>query len=268
MRKRIAFIIFLGLLIYLAYYLYERYENNKRTEYKDEQINISEDASKDTSINSIDGTLSLNNILSKPNNVILTGLPAHRLVTIYRKDHFNSSDDVTNSSSRYYTEYDENGNETEIAEYYVPGIQILYGYNLLNIAHYDISTRKLSYFFSKPALVKTVYYPSFTQDSINKIPVIRNYYLVSVYDEDTNKDKLINRRDLRNFYYYDLDCSKKIRLLPPHYSALRSQYDSQNDILYLFAKNDSNHNGSIEKDEPLKIFWLDLKSPLQAFPLY
>jgi len=250
-------------------YAIKSYKENKIREYKDEQISTEiVNESQDTSINSIDGNLTLNKILSKPNNVILTGIPEHRLVTIYRTNKLISNDEVDATSSRYTTEYDEDGNEYEVAERYVPGIQILYGYNLLNLAHYNLKTEKLVYFFGKPALIKTLYYPSYTQDSIEKIPVIRNYFLVSVYDEDTNKDKFINRKDLRKFYYYDINAETRNSLLPKYYSAARSQYDSKNDVLYIFAKNDANKNGQIDKNEPLKIFWIDLKNPVFAKRLF
>lgn len=265
MKKKIAIGFFIAVIIVSILYAIQYREQRKIEEFKDEQIsttNISNE--QDTAINSIDGNLTLNKILSKPNNVILTGIPEHRLITIYRTNKLISNDDVDATSSRYTTEYDEDGNEFEVAEHYVPGIQILYGYNLLNLAHYNLKTEKLVYFFSKPALVKTLYYPSYVQDSIDNVPVVRNYFLVSVYDEDTNKDKYINRKDLRRFYYYDIEAENRIALLPNEYSAVRSQYDTKNDLLYLFAKNDANKNGQIDKDEPLKIFWIDLKQPTIA----
>lgn len=268
MQRKALIIIFLAILIIACFYIIKQYKKSKLYEYKNEEISTLDPENEDTSFNSLEGNITFSKILSKPNNVILTGFAQHRLITIYRTNKLTSTDDVENSSSRYYTEYDENGNENEIAEHYVPGIQILYGYNLLNIAHFNMHTKKIHYFFNKPAFVKTLYYPSYTQDSINKIPVVRNYYLASAYDEDTNKDKLINKKDLRKFYYFNLDCDSNISLLPIHYSALRSQYDNKNDVLYIFAKYDSNKNGLIEREEPLKIFWLDLKNPVVANKLY
>jgi hypothetical protein len=268
MRRKIAITFIVVLIILSLYYVINNRRERMRMEYKDEQISTVSENEEDTSINSIQGNLTLSKIPSKPNNVILTGIPEHRLVTIYRTNKLTSTDDVDATSGRSYTEFDEDGNEYEVATHYVPGIQILYGYNLLNLGHYNIKSENLTYFFSKPALIKTVYFPSYTQDSINKIPVIRNYFLVSAYDEDTNKDKFINRKDLRKFYYFDIDVTNKIALLPPNYSATRSQYDDQNDVLYIFAKKDSNKNGEIDKNESLKIFWIDLKNPVQAKILY
>jgi len=144
----------------------------------------------------------------------------------------------------------------------------LYGFNLLNIAHYDMKSEKLKFLFDRPALVKTLYYPSTVQDSIDKKPINRDYYLISVYDEDTNKDTLINRKDLRKFYYFDASCTIKTQLVPNDYSVVRSQYDYKNDVMYIFAKQDTNKNGTGDIKEPTHIFWIDLKAPFKAKKMY
>jgi hypothetical protein len=242
--------------------------HSRKNVQKEEQISTrtSNSVSKDSSLNSIQGHISFNQIATQPKSVILTGLPDHRLVTIYKskiEDKTSEDKNVWSGSS-----YDNNGEERLRMEHFMPGIDILYGYFLLNLAHYNLKTEKLNFLFNHPVLIKTFYYPSFKQDSVNKKPVNRNYYLLSVYDEDTNKDTLINRRDLRRFYYFDASAGTKIQLIPPDYSVERSKYDSQNDIMYLFARQDVNKNGTGDKDEPVHVFWINLKSPLQAKRLY
>ena len=150
----------------------------------------------------------------------------------------------------------------------MPGIDILYGYYLLNIGHYGMKTGKLSYLFDHPVLIKTLYYPSFDKDSLDKKPINRDYYMVSVFDEDSNKDGFINNKDLRRLYYVNGDNTIKIQLIPSDYSVIRSQYDSQNDAMYVFASKDENKDGSRNKKEPIHVFWIDLKSPVAAKPLY
>ncbi len=231
-------------------------------EHKDEQIRIvAEERSyvDDSLLNSIPNT-SLGEVSTIPNRVILTGLSNHRLVTVYK------SRMVANNRKSDYSGNSWNGDE--VIEHFMPGIDILYGYNLLNIAHYDLKLRKLNFLFKKSALIKTFYYPSFEPDSLNKQPINRNYYLVSVYDDDTNKDTLINRKDLRHFYHFNESCDSKTSLIPNDYSVIRSEYDSQNDVMYVFAKQDINKNGIIENSEPLHIFWVDLKAPVAAERLY
>lgn len=150
----------------------------------------------------------------------------------------------------------------------MPGFDIIYGYYLLNIAHYDMKSEKLNYLFEHPVLIKTLYYPSFNQDSLNKKPINRDFYLVSVYDKDTNKDTMINRKDLRRFYLFDAGTRVKTQLVPDDYSVERSQYDPQNDVMYLFARQDVDKNGTIEEKEPLHVFWISLKAPAKAKLLY
>lgn len=235
---------------------------------KEEQISIHTDApSGDSVLNSIEGNVSFTQIPTSPNSVLLTGLADHRLVTIYKSK---KNKDVQPDESYSYSKnsYDYDGNETGHEEHFMPGLDILYGYFLLNIAHYDMKTGKLNFLLNHPALIKTLYYPSFEQDSLNKKPINRNFYLMSVYDEDTNKDTLINRKDLRRFYYFDAGGSIKIQLVPADYSVFRSQYDSGNDAMYLFAKQDTNKNGTGDPKEPVHIFWINLKDPTHAKRLY
>jgi hypothetical protein len=117
-------------------------------------------------------------------------------------------------------------------------------------------------------LIKSLYYPSYVQDSLNKKPITRNFYLVSVYDADTNADTLINRNDLRRLYCFNSDGDKRIQMIPANYSVIRSQYDPMNDVVYIFARQDANSNGKIDKNEPLHIFWVALKQPTEAKRLY
>ncbi|HEY4788628.1 MAG TPA: hypothetical protein VIH57_21405 [Bacteroidales bacterium] len=241
----------------------------KKAEPKDEQIAVATSEasnSKDSVYSSIQGNVSFAQLGTNPNSVILTGLADHRLVTIY-KTRIEEKHSGWNSSSLMKSGYDD-GTETGREEHFMPGIDILYGYNLLNIAHYDLKTEKLNFLFHHPVLVKTLYYPSFNQDSLNKKPINRDYYLLSVYDEDTNKDSFINRKDLRRFYYFDAGSNVKIQLIPPDYGVIRSQYDSQNDAMYIFARQDVNKNGTCDVNEPVHIFWVNLKSPLVAKKIY
>lgn len=143
-----------------------------------------------------------------------------------------------------------------------------YGYNILNVAHYNRATNTRNNLFDKPVLVNNIYYPSTEPDSINEKPVIRDYYLISVYDEDTNGDGLINNKDLRRFYHFDLDGKNKTTLIPSNYSVLGSQYDNQNDQLFIRAKLDKNDNGMLEIDEATHLFWIDLKNSKPGVRMY
>ncbi len=213
-------------------------------------------------VNGIQGNLSFSQITTDPNSVVLTGLKQHRLVTVYKV-----RAEKDNGSSYYKKRYDDDYGSDRIT-HFMPGFDLLFGYNLLAIAHYDLTTEKLNSLFDKPVLIKSLYYPSFEQDSIEKKPINRNNYMVSVYDEDTNRDTLINRLDLRRFYSFNVSGQERIQLVPPNYSVERSQYDSQNDVMYIYARLDANQNGKIDKKEPLHIFWINLKQPDKAKRLY
>jgi hypothetical protein len=143
----------------------------------------------------------------------------------------------------------------------MPGLEAIYGYNMVNISHYNTETKKQKYLFDHPVLIKTLYFPSFSVDTLNFKPVQRDFYLISVYDEDTNKDGFINPTDLRRFYSFELNGLNKIELIPQNYSVIRSEYDSANDYMYVFAQLDENNNGNRDQKENIHIFWIDLKNP-------
>lgn len=255
--KILTSLILFGLLVSCA---------SKKDNNREEQISShTEIATTDSFANSINGSVSLKQLTTLTNSVILTGLREHRLVPIYKYQ--NREKDKDKNFSYFSKDY-YNSTTSESVEHFMPGIDILYGYNLLNISHYDFKTEKSNYLFDRPVLIKTLYYPSVLQDSLDKKPINRNYYLVSVYDKDTNKDSLINKHDLRQFYHFDETCATKTLLVPADYSVLHSQYDFQNDVMYVFAKQDANKNGTGDVAEPIHIFWINLKIPLQAKKMY
>lgn len=201
------------------------------------------------------------NLTTTANKVILTGLDSIRLVSMYKirpeaDKNINYSED-----SSYYGYHDNN---EDSYNYFMPGLDIISGYNLINIAHYNLGNNKTSFLFKKPVLIKTVYYPGVKKDSLLEKPISRNYFMVSAYDEDTNKDTLINKKDLRRLYHFDKLNTKKTQLIPSDYGVIKSSYDYKNDIMYIYAKHDTNKNGTGDKNETMHIFWIDLKDPKVA----
>lgn len=206
---------------------------------------------------------------SRPGSVLLTGIPDIRLTTVY-KVNINKNDNSTfiGSNNFYYTE--EETDETEKTEKnkennwnnnLMPGLETVYGYNMINISHYNISLNRQKNFFEKPVLIKNLYYPAFSKDTLNYKPVNRNYFMVSVYNDDTNKDGFVNIKDLRRLYLFDINGEKQKALIPENYSVLKSEYDPGNDFMFVFATFDSNKNGRKDENEPVHIFWVDLKDP-------
>jgi hypothetical protein len=235
-----------------------------------EQISIAETpllTAEDTvKANVISGGVTLNQLISSPNRVVLTGMPQHRLVTVYKQITKEEEKGLKRFSS--YSDYGYDYSGSERVEHFMPGLDIVYGYNLISLAHYDMTNERTNQFFPRPVLVKTLYYPSFVQDSLDQKPINRNYYFVSVYDADTNGDTLITKDDLRRFYYFNSSVSESIQLIPSNYSAVRSQYDSMNDVMYIFARLDENADGQVTKREPMHIFWVSLKNPVVAKLMY
>lgn len=205
-------------------------------------------------------------LVTRPSSVLLTGHPEHRLITVYKIDPETGGRGINSFHRKYTDNYDDDDNVDY--RHFMPGIVAAYGYQMFNVAHYNLKTKERKNLFDDPVLINTLYYPSFIKDTIDKQPIERDYYLISVYDEDTNKDDRIDGNDLRRFYHFDLDAKQKTLLIPSNYSVISSEYDSENDLMYIFAGIDENENGNRELDEDIHIFWIDLKSPKQGERLY
>lgn len=209
------------------------------------------------------------NFKTRPSSVLLTGNDDHRLVTVYKVNYDKKHKKTFIGSNRFHRTYPDSyyGNQ-ERHHHFMPGIEAIYGYNMMNVAHYNFKTKQRKNLFEAPVLINTLYYPSLLQDSLNNEPVQRDYYMVSVYDEDTNQDSLINRNDLRRFYHFDIEGNDKKALIPTNYSVLSSEYDAVNDLMFVFARLDENKNGRREDNEPVHVFYFDLKSPKIGERLY
>lgn len=97
---------------------------------------------------------------TRPSSVLLTGVPNVRLTTIY-KVNLNKKDNSTFvGSDSFYYRYEESeaykGNNWN--NNLMPGLKAVYGYNMVNISHYNIKENKQKNFFEKPVLIRTVYY--------------------------------------------------------------------------------------------------------------
>jgi len=206
----------------------------------------------------------------RPGNVLLTGMDRYRLTTIFKVNMNKRTNTTFIGSISSYENYSEINNSfgNQWHYHYMPGFEAVYGYNMVNISYYDIALQKQKYFFDHPVLVKTLYYPSFSTDTLNFNPVHRDYFMISVYDEDSNRDGYLNENDLRHFYHIDNTASSKTALVPANYSVISSEYDPGNDYMYVFAKMDLNKNGRADEHEEINIFWIDLKHPGNNGKLY
>lgn len=210
----------------------------------------------------LNSTNTFSQINTTPNSMILTGIDNVRLFSVYKIPGKQDKNILYDEGTTYRDE-EESELQEDSYKYFMPGIDIIRGYNLVNIGHYQVGKDTLSYFFEKPVLIKTLYFPGVRNDSLRKQQVNRNFFLVSVYNTDTNKDSVINNKDLRRFFFIDELNQNKISLLPEYYSAIRSSYDYKNDIMFIHARNDRNKNGISESSEPISIFLLELNNPVR-----
>lgn len=209
---------------------------------------------------------------SRPNGILLTSDPQHRLVPIYKLNFRVNDDDTTyfTGSNAFYSGYSEyeriEGNNWN--NNFMPGFEAMYGYNFINIHYHNTLSKNTTPFFKNPVLIKTLYYPTDSKDTLNGEAVHRNYYMVSAYNEDSNKDGYINTDDLRRFFLFNLDGTLNKQLIPNKYSVISSQFDPSNDYMYVYATMDENGNGHQDETEDVHVFWIDLKAPNKGIRLY
>lgn len=199
---------------------------------------------------------------TRPRNVLLTKQEDYRLIPIYKVNYHKKTGKPFTGSNQFHTTWDsddKDGNNWN--SNFMPGFAAVRGYNLVNISHYNNVKRVQKEFFKTPVLVKNLYYPAATKDTLNFKPIQRNFYMVSVFDEDTNKDGFITVKDLRRFYWYNLNGEQVKPLVPKTYSVQNSEYDPEIDMMYIFARLDNNGNGQVEENEDVHVFWVDLKTP-------
>lgn len=203
---------------------------------------------------------------TQPGNVILTGVKNIRLTPVYKVNISEDNKSRFTGSNNYYSTYDDGtiDPENNWNNNLMPGLEAVYGYNMVNLSHYDNESHKQKTFFAKPVLIKTLYLPSYSNDTLFSVPVKRNFFILSVYNEDTNKDGFINLKDLRRLYLFNINAEKIKALVPENYSVFKSDYDPINDQMHIYAGLDQNKNGTRDKTEPIHIFWIDLKDPTKT----
>lgn len=256
-------IITLLLLLALVY-------SCKNTRYEEKGFSVNSDSPEEQTDHS-DGIMKDSiSFATAPKQVLNTWYAEHRLIPVFKVNYNKKNEQYYVGSlhfhylhSDYYYEEEEKPEKSENNwnGHLMPGFEAVYGYNFVNVSHYTITEKKQHTFFEKPVLIKTLYYPAFSKDTLNYKPINRNYYMVSAYDEDTNKDGKISPKDLRRLYYFDINAENARLLIDKEYSVFASDYDSANDYMYIYATLDKNKNGTADETEPIHIFWIDLANP-------
>ncbi|MBI1307034.1 MAG: hypothetical protein GC181_10570 [Bacteroidetes bacterium] len=215
--------------------------------------------------------LDSNKFKTRPSEVLLTGIQNIRITPIYKVNYNKKSKTTFIGSNEFYSSYyeDEDASDGEFFSHHIiPGFEIAYGYNMVNISHFNLNADLPHHWFNESVLIKNIYYPSFGVDTLNYQPVHRDYFMISVYDEDSNHDRFVNLKDLRRFYLFDSNGNKIHNLIPKEYSVFKCKYDPANDYMYVSANLDENKNGQIDSAEPEHMFWINLKNPELSGRLY
>lgn len=205
-------------------------------------------------------------ILTQPGDLLLTANPNIRLNTVFKIERNKKHQTLFWGSNAYHSSYYDD-EETRATSgniwngHLIPGFEAVYGYNMVNVSLANLSAKTTTLLFEKPTLIKTLYFPSALADTLAFKPVNRKFMMLSVYNQDTNRDGFLNTKDLRRFLWFDLDGQLKGSLIPDNYSVFKSTFDDVNDYLFVYARLDQNKDGSVATAEPIHLFWIDLNNP-------
>jgi len=131
----------------------------------------------------VEGYRKLNQLITRPGDILMTGIDKHRLVPVYKLNYTKKYNQPYIGYTRFYRTYleryyndgyYEERRSVSYFEHYMPGIEAVTGYNMLNISHYDVEDKINKTLFEKPVLINTVYYPSQRQDSLYDKPITRD----------------------------------------------------------------------------------------------
>lgn len=225
---------------------------NKKPNY-DKGFSVSETNQDANTQDTVITTSNYDAIETQPGTVLLTGIDKIRLVPVFKVNINKTNGERYVGKPQFYANYDEAYLQSKNYwhDHIVPGFEAIYGFNMLNLAVIHEDTAFAVPLFEPAVLINTIYYPSFEIDTLNYRPITRNYFLLTVYDEDTNRDGFIDNKDMRRMYYFNISGSEKIRLIPQDYSVFKSTYDEANDCMFLYAKLDKNKNGRVDANDPI-----------------
>ena len=204
------------------------------------------------------------NVASRPKNILLTRYPNIRITPIFQMLKNNYNDQLHSGSPDFHYSYPAPGiTNDNWNNNLIPGFRAVYGLKMVNVYIHDLNQKKQKALFNKPVLINTIYYPTETIDTLKGKRILREYIMVSAYDEDTNKDSFINDKDLRRLYLFNISGDRITELIPKNLNVIKSEYDYINDYLYVFARKDLNSNGKSEELEPVVIYWMNLSNPTE-----
>ena len=209
-------------------------------------------------------------LIVRPGGVLLTVLSDIRLTPVYKVNFSDDDETPYTGSTEFHFKYDEEDpdNHQNWNGHLFPGFEAVYGFNMVNVSHYDFATKSTKNLFPQNVLVGTLYYPAFTKDTVNGALVERKFMMVSAYTADTNKDGFINLKDLRSMYLFNMQGEMQNRVVPEGYSVYKSEYDQANDCMYIHAQFDENKNGMRDPSEPTHVFWINLNNPAGTGRVY
>ncbi len=99
---------------------------------------------------------------TRPRNVLLTNNPEHRLTPVYKVNYNSKTKETFTGSNNYHSNWKESyGSGNNWNGNFMPGFEAVYGYNFVNVSHYNNITQKENKLFEKRSADKDTLLPCF-----------------------------------------------------------------------------------------------------------
>ncbi|MFT5619059.1 MAG: hypothetical protein ACI85I_002296 [Arenicella sp.] len=79
---------------------------------------------------------------TRPRNVLLMHSSEHRLTPIYKVNYNTKTKNTFTGSNAYYSGWRNDDSNGNYWENFMPGFKAVYGYNFVNVSHYNNATKK------------------------------------------------------------------------------------------------------------------------------
>ncbi|WP_165750415.1 hypothetical protein [Cellulophaga sp. Z1A5H] len=128
----------------------------------------------------------------------------------------------------------------------------VYG-NLTNIKFEEIGTNKLVALTDKDIRITSA---DFLWDLYERTG--KQLFIYDVIDADTNADRTLDDKDIKTLYISKIDGSSFKRLMPKNHELLEWKIIPEIDRLYVKSIEDTNKNGSFDKNDKLHYNYINL----------
>lgn len=121
-----------------------------------------------------------------------------------------------------------------------------------NIYFDDLSSNKQHLLTQQALFISDAYYLRKLGENKKK-----HYIIYSVYDKDSNKDNIINKKDVLSKYISKLDGNDFKKITPEGHDFIKGVFEEKSNRYYFITIEDTNKDGFFDKEDKYNYFYID-----------